>query len=240
MNIVYGGVVLLPIPILVDMRLLVLIDVLANEVVCHCWRGCAAALQNFIVAIKIPDMRVRFFAKRGHGWRPSAAVATLLLLLAAAIVGGHAVASSSSSVRENSTSSSSSSSSSPVRHRTTRGGGGHHPYSWLTNAISGVPTLIDRSIDPGRRLGSAVVKAEEFQLDGNRHHRSLGFGDYADHSFQCPVTTTCPLFCMADAGDCPDDCPDGYERCNDGTCADPAAGEACDPDVAGNGNRTIN
>ena len=81
------------------------------------------------------------------------------------------------------------------------------------------------------------------------HHqaqRVLAFGDYADHSFQCPATTTCPIVCVASIDDCPSDSrcpgthPDGdaafpsdheYELCADGTCADLTTGEICDSEL---------
>jgi len=78
-------------------------------------------------------------------------------------------------------------------------------------------------------------------------YRSLAFGDFADPTFSCPATTTCPVVCVASLADCPADalCPgthpdDGapsspssssrqYQLCNDGSCADLTAGQTCDP-----------
>jgi len=79
---------------------------------------------------------------------------------------------------------------------------------------------------------------QEDTVDVDDFHRFLAFGDYADTSFQCPVTTTCPIVCVADVAECPEDalCPGThpdkeyeadheYELCADGTCVDLTAGE---------------
>ena len=54
------------------------------------------------------------------------------------------------------------------------------------------------------------------------------FGDYADHSFNCPATTTCPQVCVEFPEDCPSEmkCGEYEELCADGSCA-----PFCDPDL---------
>ena len=55
------------------------------------------------------------------------------------------------------------------------------------------------------------------------------FGDYADHSFSCPATTTCPQVCVETVEDCPPElaCPEANESlCADGSCA-----EECDEEL---------
>jgi hypothetical protein len=74
-----------------------------------------------------------------------------------------------------------------------------------------------------------------------RSTRRLAFGDYADPTFSCPATTTCPVVCVNSTDDCPPiiaacsslypDSNHDFELCNDGTCADLTAGEACDASV---------
>ena len=44
------------------------------------------------------------------------------------------------------------------------------------------------------------------------------FGDYADHSFDCPARTTCPKICVASVDDCPTACNVDETLCADGTC----------------------
>jgi hypothetical protein len=117
--------------------------------------------------------------------------------------------------------------------------------SWW-NAFDGIPFLLERR--PTRKLSRSKVSnnggsddrmLNSLQEDNvNDFHRFLAFGDYADHSFQCPATTTCPIVCVANVDDCPQDatCPGThpdkefdanheYELCADGTCADKTAGE---------------
>ena len=55
------------------------------------------------------------------------------------------------------------------------------------------------------------------------------FGDYADPSFNCPATTTCPQVCVANVSDCPIEmlCNGTETLCADGTCS-----ENCDPNAA--------
>ena len=46
------------------------------------------------------------------------------------------------------------------------------------------------------------------------------FGDYADLSFSCPATTTCPLICASTIEACPTTCEDPtLQLCADGSCA---------------------
>ena len=56
-----------------------------------------------------------------------------------------------------------------------------------------------------------------------------GFGDYADPTFNCPATTTCPRVCVANVSDCPVEmlCNGTETLCADGTCS-----ENCDPNAA--------
>lgn len=112
--------------------------------------------------------------------------------------------------------------------------------SWW-KAFDGIPFIIDRK--PTRKLSKIMVSksggsssnhffnSAQVQEDAvDEFHRILApaFGNYADHSFQCPVTTTCPIVCVAEDAECPEDaqCAAGSTLCADGTCADPAAGEA--------------
>ena len=46
------------------------------------------------------------------------------------------------------------------------------------------------------------------------------WGDYADHSFQCPALTTCQRVCVANVTDCPPEmmCNGTMTLCDDGTC----------------------
>lgn len=111
--------------------------------------------------------------------------------------------------------------------------GGRSNSSWWWNALDGVPFLLER-----RKLIKAVNNDRMDEDDVDNFHRFLAFGDYADNSFQCPATTTCPIVCVATAEDCPQDglCPGThpdktfdanheYELCADGTCVDLTAGE---------------
>ena len=111
-----------------------------------------------------------------------------------------------------------------------RGRDGSYHSSWW-NAFDGIPFLVARR--PTRKLSknnlSNIGGSDNHSLnitppdhDVDEFHRFLAFGDYADHSFQCPVTTTCPIVCVADVADCPEDavCPDGSELCADGTCSE--------------------
>lgn len=52
------------------------------------------------------------------------------------------------------------------------------------------------------------------------------FGDYADPTFDCPATTTCPQVCVQTADECPPEmqCGEFEMLCADGSCAD-----FCDP-----------
>ncbi len=113
--------------------------------------------------------------------------------------------------------------------------------SWW-KAFDGIPFIMDRK--PTRKLSKIMVsktgdssnhffnlnspQAQEDVVD--EFHRILApaFTNYADHTFQCPVTTTCPIVCVAEDAECPEDaqCAAGSTLCADGTCADPAAGEA--------------
>ena len=116
---------------------------------------------------------------------------------------------------------------------------GSRSNSYWWNVFDGIPFLLQR-----RKLIKAKAKnrmlnslqEEEYNVDNC--HRFLAFGDYADHSFQCPATTTCPIVCVATIEDCPQDglCPGThpdktfdanheYELCADGTCVDLTAGE---------------
>jgi hypothetical protein len=109
----------------------------------------------------------------------------------------------------------------------------------LWHAFDGIPFLFSRP--NGRKLSKKQVSMNESLLDtSNQMHRSLEFGDYADHSFTCPLTTTCPNVCVATAEDCPvdatcasaSDSPEHeFELCLDGTCADKTLGETCAADL---------
>ena len=133
---------------------------------------------------------------------------------------------------------------------TVNSGGRSNHSSWW-NAFDGLPFLLDRR--PTRKLTKVKVSSsnnvgsindrmlnslQEDTVDVDDFHRFLAFGDYADTSFQCPVTTTCPIVCVADVAECPEDalCPGThpdkeyeadheYELCADGTCVDLTAGE---------------
>lgn len=64
-----------------------------------------------------------------------------------------------------------------------------------------------------------------------------GFGDYADHSFKCPATTTCPVVCVASYEECPEQlrCPETEQLCADGSCAvfcSPNLVSPCEQDCA--------
>eukprot|EP00985_Skeletonema_marinoi_P015332 scaffold7897_cov130-Skeletonema_marinoi.AAC.7 len=139
---------------------------------------------------------------------------------------------------------------------TVNSGGRSNHSSWW-NAFDGIPFLLDRR--PTRKLTKVKVSSsnnvgsindrmlnslQEDTVDVDDFHRFLAFGDYADTSFQCPVTTTCPIVCVADVAECPEDalCPGThpdkeyeadheYELCTDGTCVDLTAGEVCDDDA---------
>jgi hypothetical protein len=139
---------------------------------------------------------------------------------------------------------------------TVNSGGRSNHSSWW-NAFDGIPFLLDRR--PTRKLTKVKVSSsnnvgsindrmlnslQEDTVDVDDFHRFLAFGDYADTSFQCPVTTTCPIVCVADVAECPEDalCPGThpdkeyeadheYELCADGTCVDLTAGEVCDDDA---------
>lgn len=54
-----------------------------------------------------------------------------------------------------------------------------------------------------------------------RFFSNADFGDYADHSFQCPALTTCPQVCAATYEDCPAQmrCGETEHLCLDGTCS---------------------
>lgn len=105
------------------------------------------------------------------------------------------------------------------------------------HALDGIPFLFHRPNK--RKLSKKQVLDQALANDTQEEdqmHRSLVFGDYADHSFTCPLTTTCPNVCVAKASDCPVDAtcasasssPDHeFELCADGTCADKTLGEAC-------------
>eukprot|EP00956_Cyclotella_meneghiniana_P027557 scaffold62039_cov31-Cyclotella_meneghiniana.AAC.1 len=96
-----------------------------------------------------------------------------------------------------------------------------------------------------RKLGSTVnhVDKPHFIPDiiDKHEHRFLEFGDYADPTFNCPATTTCPIVCVNAVTDCPSDAtcalanPDNsdheFELCVDGTCADLTLNETCDPSL---------
>lgn len=113
----------------------------------------------------------------------------------------------------------------------------------IWHALDGIPFIFHRSNK--RKLGKKVltVPQQVEHRDGSNQkmqHRSLVFGDYADHSFTCPLTTTCPNVCVAKAQDCPVDAtcasasssPDHeFELCIDGTCADKTLGEVCATDL---------
>ena len=48
-----------------------------------------------------------------------------------------------------------------------------------------------------------------------------GFDGYADHSFKCPATTTCPVVCVSSYDECPKQmrCADTEQLCADGSCS---------------------
>ena len=119
--------------------------------------------------------------------------------------------------------------------------------SWW-HALDGIPFLVSRRSK--RKLGKKSIVTNEAALASSRldsldveqqMHRSLAFGDYADPTFNCPATTTCPLVCVNSTDDCPVDatCASAnsdvadheYELCNDGTCADKTLGQACDAEL---------
>ncbi|KAL3780294.1 hypothetical protein HJC23_001335 [Cyclotella cryptica] len=119
--------------------------------------------------------------------------------------------------------------------------------SWW-HALDGIPFLLSRRSK--RKLSrksivtnEAAVASRRFDLPDveQQKHRSLAFGDYADPTFNCPATTTCPLVCVNSTDDCPSDAtcasanPDvadhEFELCNDGTCADKTLGQACDAEL---------
>lgn len=56
------------------------------------------------------------------------------------------------------------------------------------------------------------------------------WGDYADHSFQCPALTTCQRVCVANVTDCPVEmtCNGTMNLCPDGSCSS----EPCDPTLS--------
>eukprot|EP00956_Cyclotella_meneghiniana_P041421 scaffold226349_cov33-Cyclotella_meneghiniana.AAC.1 len=96
-----------------------------------------------------------------------------------------------------------------------------------------------------RKLGGTVNHVDKplFIPDiiDKHEHRFLEFGDYADPTFNCPATTTCPIVCVNAVTDCPSDAtcalanPDNsdheFELCVDGTCADLTLNETCDPSL---------
>lgn len=92
-----------------------------------------------------------------------------------------------------------------------------------------------------RKLGNTINRVDKphFIPDIEKHeHRFLEFGDYADPTFNCPATTTCPIVCVNTVTDCPSDAncalanPETldheFELCVDGTCADLTLNETCD------------
>jgi hypothetical protein len=111
--------------------------------------------------------------------------------------------------------------------------------SWW-HLLDDIPFLFSR---PNKRKLSKkkMLTKSQYDLDASSPmHRSLVFGDYADHSFTCPLTTTCPNVCVAKASDCPSDatCASAsdtpnheFDLCADGTCADLTLGEACAADL---------
>lgn len=117
-----------------------------------------------------------------------------------------------------------------------------NPKKSIWHALDGIPLLFRRKST--RKLSTKIMsnndQAAGLDLD-LQMHRSLAFGDYADISFACPATTTCPLVCVNSTDDCPEDAtcalanpdvPDHeFELCNDGTCADLTLGEACDVEL---------
>jgi hypothetical protein len=56
------------------------------------------------------------------------------------------------------------------------------------------------------------------------------WGDYADHTFQCPALTTCQRVCVANVTDCPVEmtCNGTMTLCPDGSCSS----EPCDPSLS--------
>jgi hypothetical protein len=110
--------------------------------------------------------------------------------------------------------------------------------SWF-HALDGVPFLLARKSK--RKLTKNPTGIATDALPSEQRHRHLAFGDYADPTFSCPATTTCPLVCVNSTSDCPIDAtcalarpefPDhSFELCNDGTCADTTLGEACDAEL---------
>lgn len=117
---------------------------------------------------------------------------------------------------------------------------GSRSNSYWWNAFDGVPFLLERrNLIKAKVAKNRMLKSlQEGEDNVDNFHRFLAFGDYADHSFQCPATTTCPIVCVATAEDCPQDglCPGThpdktfdanheYELCADGTCVDLTAGE---------------
>jgi hypothetical protein len=105
----------------------------------------------------------------------------------------------------------------------------------LWHALDGIPFLFHRPSK--RKLSEKLVPNQVISNDPKEDQmRRLAFGDFADHSFTCPLTTTCPNVCVAKVSDCPVDAtcasasnsPDHeFELCADGTCADKTLGEAC-------------
>jgi len=59
----------------------------------------------------------------------------------------------------------------------------------------------------------------------------FGEQNYADLSFQCPLRTTCPVACVADAKSCPNSlsCGNGLKLCADGSCI--ATDATCNPSL---------
>ena len=110
--------------------------------------------------------------------------------------------------------------------------------SSLWHEFDGIPFFFPR---PSKRnLNKKKVFIDEPGKDFDQMHRDLVFGDYADHAFTCPLTTTCPNVCVAKVSDCPIDAtcasasnsPDHeFELCADGTCADTTLGEVCLADL---------
>ncbi|KAL3816680.1 hypothetical protein ACHAXA_003870 [Cyclostephanos tholiformis] len=100
--------------------------------------------------------------------------------------------------------------------------------------MDGIPILMEKRLD--RRMSVNNYSSAVHPSRGGGvalHGRFLAFGDYADPTFSCPATITCPDICVASPEDCPEDaiCPINFELCLDGTCADLTAGEACDPEA---------
>jgi hypothetical protein len=110
------------------------------------------------------------------------------------------------------------------------------PQKSIWHAFDGIPILLARK--SSRKLTSSLSSSSPHDDSSTQSHRSLAFGDYADPTFTCPATTTCPLICTNSTDDCPTTCalanPDSnheFELCADGTCADLTLGEECSEDL---------